>query len=59
MSKIEIEFIALIKEVKSKALVSLDKGFEVKLQGSDKIIAKLFDAPADQEVKFKAIWEIE
>lgn len=45
------KFKALIKKVTSKALVSLDKGYEVILQGGDKEMGKLIDAPADKEVE--------
>ena len=51
----EIKFRALVKEVKAKALVSLDKGFEVKLQGDSKM-AVLVDAPADKEVEVVIKW---
>jgi|GEM_PF-6125592 len=48
---IKIKFSALIKQVTSKALVSLDKEYRVLLQGGDKEMAKLTEAPADAEVE--------
>jgi hypothetical protein len=47
----KIEFEALVKEFKAKALQSLDKGFEVKLQGESKNMEWLVKAPADRTVK--------
>jgi hypothetical protein len=52
----KIELQALIKEVKAKALVSLDKGYEVKLQGEDIVMADLAKAPADQKAKIMVEW---
>jgi len=52
----KVEFSALIKEVKAKALVSLDKGYEVKIQGSNPEMAKLTQTPADGEVKITIEW---
>ena len=52
-----IEFTALVKEFKAKALQSLDKGFEVKLQGGAPIMFLLAQAPADQEVKVRIEWK--
>ena len=51
----EVEFNALVKEVKVKALVSLDKGVAVILQG-DANMAQLVEAPADKEVKVIVRW---
>jgi len=48
---VEIRFRALIKKVGSKALVSLDKSYQILLQGEDKRMAELINAPADQEAK--------
>ena len=49
------KFRALIKKVSSKALVSLDKSYQVLLQGEDKGMAALIDAPADQELEITII----
>ena len=46
----QIEFRALVKKVTSKALVSLDKSYQVVFEGEDKEIGKLIDAPADETV---------
>lgn len=53
----KVNFLALVKEVKVKALISLDKGFEVKLQGEDFAMAELVNAPADNSVKVTIEWE--
>ncbi len=47
----QIEFRALVKKVTSKALVSLDKSYQVILESEDKDMGKLVNAPADREVK--------
>lgn len=52
-----IEFKALVKEFKSKALQSLDKGFEVRLQGGNPLMSLLAQAPADNEVKVRIEWD--
>ena len=51
----KIEFEAMVREFKSKALVSLDKGYEVKLQG-DRGMSELVHAPADANVKVVIMW---
>jgi len=53
----EVKFKCLVKEVKMKNLVSLDKGFEVKLQGEDKDMIFLSAAPADTIVNVTINWE--
>ena len=53
----EVNFTALVKEFKSKALQSLDKGFEVKLQGENPVMVLLAQAPANQEVNVKIEWK--
>ena len=45
------KFRALVKEVHSKALVSLDKSYQILLQGEDDRMAELINAPADQEAE--------
>ena len=47
----KVKFKALIKKVTSKALASLDKGYQVTLQGGDRRMAELVNAPADEEVE--------
>ena len=46
----EVQFNALIKQVKSKALVSGDKGYEVLLQGESPYMGLLVNAPADRQI---------
>lgn len=46
-----IEFIAEIREVKSKKLVSNDLEFSVRLSGESSEILKLGEIPPDQVVK--------
>ena len=53
---IEARFKAIIREVKVKALASLDKGFQVIIQGENPEISKLVDAPADGEVEIIVRW---
>ena len=55
----KLEFKALVKEYKAKALVSLDKGHEVKLQGGSSVMADLAKAPADKEVNVIVEWSEE
>jgi len=55
----EITFNALIKKVTVKSLASLDKGYEVVLQGEDKGMSKLVDAPSDEQVTIKVIYSDE
>jgi len=45
------KFRALVKEVHSKALVSLDKSYQILLQGEDSQMGELINAPADQEAE--------
>ena len=45
------KFNALIKKVSSKALVSLDKSYQILLQGEDNRMAALIEAPPDQEAE--------
>lgn len=52
----EVRFNAIIREVKIKALASLDKGFQVVIQGENPEIKKLADAPADGEVEIMVKW---
>ena len=53
----KVKFDALVKECKSKALVSLDKEYEVKLQGANLNMALLAHAPADNQVKVTVEWD--
>ena len=53
----KVEFSALIKSFTSKALVSLDKGYEVKVWGENPQMMKLVDAPADREVRVLVEWD--
>ncbi len=53
----EVKFKALVREVKAKALVSLDKGFSFMAQGEDENIKRLMDAPADQECLWTVSWD--
>ncbi len=53
----QIEFEALVKQFKSTALQSLDKGFEVRLIGESPMMVLLAQAPADKTVKVKVEWE--
>lgn len=46
----KIEFIAVVKEVKSKALVSLDKSARIILETEDLSIMDLGKWPADETV---------
>ena len=55
----KVEFQALVKELKSKALVSLDKGFEVKLRGEDPNMGLLAFAPAGTTAKITIEWKDE
>ena len=48
---VQVEFKALIKQVKSKALVSLDKSYEIILQGEAKAMGELVKAPSDEMVE--------
>lgn len=50
------KFRALVKKVSSKALVSLDKSYQILLQGEDKSMAALVNAPADQEAEVTIIY---
>lgn len=52
----KVEFSALVKGFSSKALLSLDKSFEARLQGIDPEMMKLAAAPADREVKITIEW---
>ena len=52
-----VEFEALIKEVKAKALASLDKGYEIKIQGENENMFKLAQAPADATVTVRVEWD--
>ena len=45
------QFRALVKKVGSKALVSLDKSYQILLQGEDGRMSGLINAPADQEAE--------
>jgi len=46
----KIEFVAVVKEVKSKALVSLDKSARVTLETEDLSVMDLGKWPADETV---------
>lgn len=52
----EVKFNAIIREVKVKALVSLDKGYQAIIQGENPEMKKLADAPADGEVEIMVKW---
>lgn len=52
----EVTFNAIVREVKVKALMSLDKGYQVIIQGENTEMSKLVDAPADGEVKVTISW---
>jgi len=47
------EFIAVVKEVKAKALVSLDKSFRITLDSEDAATMQIGTWPADETVKVK------
>ena len=49
--KAQIIFQALVKKVSAKALVSLDKEFEIILRTQDVVAGQLVTAPADQMVE--------
>ena len=51
------EFNALVKDFHSKALVSGDKGYSVKLQGEDFRMIDLAQAPANMYAKITIEWE--
>lgn len=53
----KVEFRALVKECKGKALASLDKGFEVKLWGEDEKMGLAMFAPAGKTVAITIEWE--
>ena len=53
----EVKFQAIVKEVKIKALASLDKGFSVLLQGEDTNMGYLVNAPADKTAIITVHWE--
>ena len=52
----KIQFTAIVKEVKCKALVSLDKGYEIRLQGEEAEMGKAMDVPADQTANVTIEW---
>ena len=56
----EVILRALVKDVRNKSLASLDKGFEIKLQGDGKAhlaaLENLVGAPSDAEVEVKITW---
>lgn len=57
----EVMLKALVKEVKTKALASLDKGLEIKLQsniipGDEDILKGLSGVPSDGEVTVILKW---
>jgi len=52
----KVEFIALVKEVKDKALVSGDKSYRAMLETHDAGIKGLMDAPADAMVTVTVEW---
>jgi hypothetical protein len=51
----ELSFIAVVKEVKSKALVSLDKSVRVLLETEDVETLELGKWPADETVTVKIV----
>ena len=53
----KIIFNSEIKEVKTKNLVSLDKGFDVLFRGEDPETAKLSFVPCKTIVKVTVEWE--
>ena len=53
----KIEFKAIVKDFNSRALVSLDKGYQIKLITSDKRVKGLIEAPADKEITCQISWE--
>ena len=52
----EIHFQALLKKVSGKALISLDKEYDVLLRGGNSIMGLLFQAPSDAEVDVVIKW---
>ena len=52
-----IKFSGLVKEFKSKALASMDKGYSVLIIGEDVSMRELALAPADKQVKITVEFE--
>ena len=48
-----IEFIAQVKEVKAKALVSLDKSYRILLETEDASVLEVGKWPADETVSVR------
>lgn len=46
----KIEFIGIVKEVKAKSLVSLDKSYRIVIETEEKILLQSGSWPADETV---------
>lgn len=56
-AKNSVKFKALVKKFTAKALVSLDKSYQILLETGDKEVIGLADAPADREMEVIVSYE--